>query len=250
MAEEKVLNEEVKDEETKENEESINPEGTESDVEQAEDTENKGPSKLAKYLLAFVFPGLVLIFYVLSGLLFVGAWRMNWLLFLAIPTYCSGLYAYQKKNFIYFLFPLIVIGVYLFIGLAFPNNKGWHPYWLILLEIPLYYVAVFLVKAIVEKKEELEEKIEEPKEEIEEPVVIPESLPQEKDEKVIPVIPVKEKKDISNRRLKKALHAKEKKVKVVTEMRNYNKEKRHFKIKADITHHHDEQSGVENSEEI
>ena len=270
MAEEKVLNEEVKDEENVDeplNEENVdeplNEENADEKNEEETSVEDKPKelSTLAKCLIAFVFPGLILIFYILSGFLLEGAWKINWLLFLAIPTYWSGLYAYQKKNWLFFLFPLIVVGVYLFIGFAMPDNKGWHPYWIMFIEIPLYYVAVFLVKAIVENKEEesLEETKEEQEEAEKEPevveekpdvVVVPAPVEEKEEEgKEVPVVHIKEKKEVSNRRAKKAAQPKEKRVKVVTEKRNYNKEKRHLKIKADITHNEAQNLEAKNNEE-
>ena len=248
MAEEKVLddnlNEEQSDETLKEKEnkdqEELNEDSEQPDENLNNAEENKENPKelstLVKCLIVFLFPGLLVLFFLISGFVFEGAWRMNWLLFLGIPVYWSGLYAYYKRNFLYFLFPLLVIGVYLFIGLAFPNNKGWHPYWLILLEIPLYYVAVYLVKNIAAKKAEQEK---EEVEEEEEPVIIDNGpvvlandlnidLQNDKEETPAPDVKnivLKEKHDISQ---------------VTTEKRNFNKDKRKVKIKADIVHHHEE----------
>ena len=190
-------------------------------------------------LIVFGFPGLLVLAFLLTGLLVSGAWRYNWLLFLAIPIYWSGLVAFYKKNPNFFLFPLLAVAIYIFIGLAVKDNKGWHPYWLILLEIPVYYVACWLVKTLLKE--------EEPKEEVEpepEPETQPEPEPETQPEpEVAPVVnpePVaKPKKQISHRREKLASKPKEKKVKVVTEDKNYNKKKNKVKIKADISHNPD-----------
>ena len=215
----------------------------ENNEENKEDQENNDEVKkeiptLIKHLIAFGYPILAVIAFLLLGFLVDKAWRMNWLILLTIPVYWSGLVAVFKKEPLYFLFPVIAIGIYLFIGLAVKDNKGWHPFWIILFEIPLYYVACYLVKAIIQPKEEEEEFVEE--EELPEPE--PEPEPEPKPETVVvPVAPVKAKKEISHRREKKALQAKPKKVKVVTEDVNYNKNKRKVKLTADITNNHGHQ---------
>ena len=188
-------------------------------------------------LIVFGFPGLLVLAFLLTGLLVSGAWRYNWLLFLAIPIYWSGLVAFYKKNPNFFLFPLLAVAIYIFIGLAVKDNKGWHPYWLILLEAPVYYVACWLVKTLLKE--------EEPKEEVElevepEPEPEPETQPEPEVAPVVNPEPVaKPKKQISHRREKLASKPKEKKVKVVTEDKNYNKKKNKVKIKADISHNPD-----------
>lgn len=192
-------------------------------------------------LIVFGFPGLLVLAFLLTGLLVSGAWRYNWLLFLAIPIYWSGLVAFYKKNPNFFLFPLLAVAIYVFIGLAVKDNKGWHPYWLILLEAPVYYVACWLVKTLLKE--------EEPKEEVK-PEVEPEpELETQPEPEVVPVVNpepvVKPKKQISHRREKLASKPKEKKVKVVTEDKNYNKKKSKVKLKADISHNPDYKENAE-----
>ena len=162
-------------------------------------------------------------------------------MFLAIPIYWSGLVAFYKKNPNFFLFPLLAVAIYVFIGLAVKDNKGWHPYWLILLEAPVYYVACWLVKTLLKE--------EEPKEEVK-PEVEPEpELETQPKPEVVPVVNpepvVKPKKQISHRREKLASKPKEKKVKVVTEDKNYNKKKSKVKLKADISHNPDYKENAE-----
>ena len=51
---------------------------------------------------------------------------------------------------VYFAYPVLVVGVYCFLGLRFPGvsynlfgktfNGFWHPWWFLFLTIPVYYV--------------------------------------------------------------------------------------------------------------
>lgn len=234
---------------TEESEE--NQEEKTAEEEQAEKEERK--TFILNCLIVFAVPCLVLIAFLLTGILIPGAWRMNWLLFLIVPIYWSGLVAGYKRNPYLFLFPLLALGTYLFIGLAVADNKGWNPFWLILLEIPLYYLACWLVRSLM-NQEEPEEFIEEDAPEVEaEPEPEPEPEPQPEPEPVVVPTPEpehKEKRNISHRREKLAIKPKEKRTKVVVEDKNYDKNKSKVKLKADITQNpnHTEES-VETTEE-
>ena len=158
----KDINEEVVEETTEEAVEETTEEVVEETIEETEDKEPKKLDKkeIIKLLVVFGYPLVALIIFLLTGL--IGkAWNLNWLLLFTIPVYWSALYAWLKKNLYFFLFPLLCVCVYLFIGLAMPDNKGWHPWWLLLLEIPVYYAAVYLIGAVLkeEKTEEITEEV-------------------------------------------------------------------------------------------
>lgn len=106
---------------------------------------------MKKKLLKFPFPLLVAIAYVFIGVL-SHVWHPTWLLFLLIPAYYefalkSGtdrteMSTYQILKSI--PFTSIIIIAYLIMGFFF---KLWHPGWLIILLIPLYYAIIPMFKS-------------------------------------------------------------------------------------------------------
>ena len=168
VEEAKDINEEAAEEVVEETVEEVVEETAEEEVveeEPKEEAKKLDKKQIIKLSVVFGYPLLVLITFLLTGFIAKG-WHLNWLLLLTIPVYWSALYAWLKKNLYFFLFPLLCVCVYLFIGLAMPDNKGWHPWWLLLLEIPVYYAAVYLIGTFL-KEEESKEAAEEPVENVE-----------------------------------------------------------------------------------
>ena len=90
--------------------------------------------------------------YLILGFLDNSLWAKMWPLFFTflIPggiLRCIGL---KKLND----FPIVFISltVYFFLGTCLPNNSGWHPYWVILFIIPIYYSIVNSIRAIIKEK--------------------------------------------------------------------------------------------------
>ena len=81
---------------------------------------------------------LVTITYLLLGCLVPSGWALYWPLFILAPTVPSLFEAISKRRFCEFIFPLLVTGIYCFIGMF---SGLWHPYWLLFLLIPVYYIV-------------------------------------------------------------------------------------------------------------
>ena len=81
---------------------------------------------------------LVTITYLLLGCLVPSGWALYWPLFILAPTVPSLFEAISKRRFCEFIFPLLVTGIYCFIGMF---SGLWHPYWFLFLLIPVYYIV-------------------------------------------------------------------------------------------------------------
>ena len=81
---------------------------------------------------------LVTIAYLLLGCLVPSGWALYWPLFILAPTVPSLFEAISKRRFCEFIFPLLVTGIYCFIGMF---SGLWHPYWFLFLLIPVYYIV-------------------------------------------------------------------------------------------------------------
>lgn len=88
-------------------------------------------------LLHALLPTAAVITYVLLGYIFKGAgWRTGWLVFLLIPVIESAATAVKTKNPSAFVYPVLVTGIFLAVGLFF---HIWHPTWVLFLTIPAFY---------------------------------------------------------------------------------------------------------------
>ena len=81
---------------------------------------------------------LVTIAYLLLGCLVPSGWALYWPLFILAPTVPSLFEAISRRRFCEFIFPLLVTGIYCFIGMF---SGLWHPYWFLFLLIPVYYIV-------------------------------------------------------------------------------------------------------------
>lgn len=117
----------------------------ENEVIEGEITENSYNSVISKHKRnkalkeAFVssFTIIVIVGYILLGV-FLKKWHPGWLIFLLIPIFSSLVWAIIEKKPSYFSIEMVAIATYVSIGIIMPNNTGWHPYWAILLIIPVY----------------------------------------------------------------------------------------------------------------
>ena len=98
---------------------------------------------------AFVssFTVIVIVGYILLGV-FHNMWHPGWLIFLLIPIFSSLVWAIIEKNPSYFSIEMVAIATYVSIGIIMPNNTGWHPYWAILLVIPVYRSIISAVTKV------------------------------------------------------------------------------------------------------
>jgi len=98
---------------------------------------------------AFVssFTVIVIVGYILLGV-FHNMWHPGWLMFLLIPIFSSLVWAIIDKNPSYFSIEMVAIATYVSIGIIMPNNTGWHPYWAILLVIPVYRSIISAVTKV------------------------------------------------------------------------------------------------------
>lgn len=99
-----------------------------------------GYTKARSFLMDFPFTILIVIAYLVCGFVFK-LWHPTWLLFLLIPLFEPFVkLACDIKNpsrWMRFPYPVLACGVYLLIGFVW---NAWHPYWIILLSIPVYYL--------------------------------------------------------------------------------------------------------------
>ena len=94
----------------------------------------------------------VVVAYVLLGTL-LGLWGQAWVLFLLIPIIPSLMGAIFYKRMHAFAYPILVAFVYLTLGVWYPGGY-WHPWWLLFLTIPVYYVIADAIKKVKKIKEE------------------------------------------------------------------------------------------------
>ncbi len=125
----------------------INPDGTEEHID-----------KKKKAIVAAI-DGIIfictLIAYILWSTL-ANAWYISWVLWVLMPAVMSIVEAVEYKQLSKFLYPVLVAAVYCFIGMKY---ELWHPYWLLFVTIPVYYIManLFDVYVFKTKKEDQDE---------------------------------------------------------------------------------------------
>ncbi|GHU72320.1 hypothetical protein AGMMS49992_08020 [Clostridia bacterium] len=98
-----------------------------------------GGTKVRISHAAFPYPIIVTGAYLLAGFLF-NWWHPGWLLFLTIPLYYTMPdfeTMPRRKALMQFPYPVLVTLVYLVLGCLF---DWWHPWWILFLTVPLYYI--------------------------------------------------------------------------------------------------------------
>ena len=86
----------------------------------------------------------VVVTYVLLGA-FAGLWDKAWPIFFLIVVIPSLFETIERRNPSHFAYPVFIVGLYLFLCVNFFPDL-WHPLWLMLLTIPVYYTLAKVLK--------------------------------------------------------------------------------------------------------
>ena len=116
----------------------IKEETAEKENKLDENKEKKHPYAWIEALVGGIGMAIVSILYILFGLLIKeqNMWALLWPLFLFPPVISSLVGAIIDRNPNKFCIPLLVTGIYCFIGMCLGI---WHPTWILFLAIPVYY---------------------------------------------------------------------------------------------------------------
>lgn len=103
-------------------------------------------------LITGIYTILIFIGYILVGCLY-NLWHPAWLCVLTIPIFSSLLDAIYKKKYENFVYPILVVFIYLLFGFLYNMGKlsiasWWHPFWFLFLTIPLYYMIGDCIKKL------------------------------------------------------------------------------------------------------
>ena len=86
---------------------------------------------------------------------FIGnAWYVSWTIWVLMPAVMSIFEAILKKQFTKFVYPCLVAFIYLYIGMEYGL---WHPYWILFITIPAFYIIFDPIDKYVLKTKELDE---------------------------------------------------------------------------------------------
>ena len=105
----------------------INKDGTEEKIK---------PSRIVLTVIDGVIFISTLLAFVIWGAIFNG-WYVSWVLWIFMPALMSLFEAIVKKQFTKFLYPVLIAGIYCFLGMQF---ELWHPFWFLFLTIPAFYI--------------------------------------------------------------------------------------------------------------
>lgn len=127
----------------------VKEETDEKENELIKKEEKKSPYAWVEALVGAISMAVVLIAYLLAGFLITSQnmWALLWPLFFFPPVISSLVGTILGKDLNKFCLPLLIVGIYCFVGMYFGI---WHPTWVLFLTIPLYYG---IVSAISKKKE-------------------------------------------------------------------------------------------------
>lgn len=135
----------------KNNDNSSNNNETNLDKNENKEIEDIKNTQIYKILSSVTFL-ICLIIFILVGMYAPNGWNYSWIIWLLFPTFLSLFESIKRKKVSIFLFPVLITAIYLFIGMFF---KAWHPYWLLFLLTPIYYlIAEAIDKNIIFKKKE------------------------------------------------------------------------------------------------
>ena len=97
-----------------------------------------------------------LVAYLLCGFLLKDGWRNYWIVFFIIPLAPSILPAIYYRKFTLFAYPVFIVAVYLALGLFI---NGWHPWWVLLLTIPAYYIIFAPIDRLISRKVKIDDNV-------------------------------------------------------------------------------------------
>lgn len=111
----------------------------------------------------FVF-GTAIVYLTIGFLVPNYGWSCYWVLFLLIPIASSLVEAIQERRICKFLYPVLVVAVYCFLGMRFNDvsynlfgkemHGFWHPMWILFLTIPLFYAVAGPIDSYIHKTED------------------------------------------------------------------------------------------------
>lgn len=113
--------------------------------------ENKDFTKKPSFIITLsIISAFCFLSFFLVGFLVPNGWEFSWIFWLFIPIINSIFDSIKKRKISLFLFPVLIVAIYCFLGLGF---NLWHPYWFLFLLIPVFYViAEPIDKLILSKK--------------------------------------------------------------------------------------------------
>ena len=112
--------------------------------------------KITKIIAGIYLPLSLLIYFILGSMIPNNhGWSIGWIVFLGIVIFPSLSEAIIKKDMNLFAYPILVAAIYVAIGLiGLANNINlWHPYWVMFLTIPIYYLIGYFLKKKNNKNE-------------------------------------------------------------------------------------------------
>ena len=118
----------------------------------SEENINKG-FLVAKGIYSGIVVFSTLIAFLLWGFLANG-WYVSWVLWVLMPSLLSVMDCIEKKRFSAFAFPCLITALYCYLGMEF---KLWHPYWILFLAIPVFYLITDPIDKYLLKTKPIEE---------------------------------------------------------------------------------------------
>ncbi len=119
----------------------------------SEKAKNKRIIKKVADLITGIMALIIAVIYVVLGIFIEGCWETMWPLFLTILIPEGLIKAIGLRKINRFPITWIALTTYFFLGTLLPNNQGWHPYWVILFIIPIFYaIAGSIIQINKEKK--------------------------------------------------------------------------------------------------
>lgn len=133
------------------NDNSNNNNETKLDINENKEKEDIKNTPIYKILSSLTIL-ICLVLFILVGMYAPNGWNYSWIIWLLAPTFLSLFESIKRKKVSLFLFPMLITAIYLFIGMYF---RVWHPYWLLFLLVPIYYlIAEGIDKNIIFKKKD------------------------------------------------------------------------------------------------
>lgn len=94
---------------------------------------------------------IIIVVYLTLGFIDGEYWGTMWPLFFTFDIIPGIIRCIAKRKATEFPIVFVALSAYLFCGTLIPNGAGWHPYWVILFAIPIYYALAGSITSIVKK---------------------------------------------------------------------------------------------------
>lgn len=105
--------------------------------------------KTSLIIVLSIVSALCFLSFFLVGFFVPNGWKFSWIFWLFIPIISSIFDSIKKRKISAFLFPILIAAIYFFLGLGF---NLWHPYWILFLSIPVFYVIADPIDKLVLSK--------------------------------------------------------------------------------------------------